>query len=123
MNGDKIFALVVGCIALIWALYYRIIYTVCEGECIDYRHAYKSGYRVQYRYKNPTPGREETFIGSGASMIRPTVGKTYKIFVNPKVAEKVVAYNYYVNLLVVGLILVLLTVGMSIFEIYLNSHY
>ena len=122
MNSEIVSGLIIGGFAILWSLYCRFFYTKCEGECIESRHAYRGGYRAQYSYKNPKSDSGEIVTASGVTLFRPTPGKSYKIFVSPKNPNRVVAYNFFVTLLVLGILIVALAINQAIFYYQLRLY-
>lgn len=86
---------------IIWALYYKLSYFECEGVCINSHPKTNLGYGVWYRYE--TSDSEEPFVRTGISFLKPKNGKCYRILVCENDHNKVIAYNYYLGLLVFGI--------------------
>ena len=107
---------IVGGFFLIEALYYRLLYFPCLGKCINH-HPHRGLYSVWYEYTVNESGENVTFSRSGLSVLRPTVGKTYKILVKESDYNKVIGYNYYVINLCIGAFFLLLNTGLLIMTI------
>ena len=111
-----IVGIITGGYFLIDALWYRLMYFPCLGKCINH-HPHRGGYSVWYEYTVNESGEDVTFCRLGLSVLRPTVGKSYKILVKESDHNKVIGYNYYLINLCMGVFFLLVSTGLLIMTI------
>ena len=112
-----IVGIITGGYFLIDALWYRLMYFPCLGKCINHHPHHPCGYSVWYEYTVNESGEDVTFCRLGLSVLRPTVGKSYKILVKESDHNKVIGYNYYLIGLCIGVFTLLVSIGELIMAI------